>query len=80
MGLLGKQDMLNVDEIEKLCKSLSSKEVKVQKKDQVKFEFKEKGAKPVITKNVCQFSITGQDFNTEKIAEALKAMGVVELE
>jgi len=45
-------------------------------KDQVKFEFKEiKGSKPVITKGICQVSITGGDFQIEKILELLKEKG-----
>lgn len=59
---------------------MSTKEVKSRQQDQVKFVYKEKGKKPVLTKGICQFSITGQDFNVEKLAETLKTLGVSELE
>jgi len=51
--------MLPVETIEKMCKEMSSKEVKSRTQDTVKFDFKEKGKKPVVTKGVCLFSITG---------------------
>jgi hypothetical protein len=56
---LGAPELLKVEEIEKLCKEMSSKEVKSRKQDQVKFDFKEKGKKPVVTKGICMLSITG---------------------
>lgn len=80
VGLLGKPDLLNIKELEELCKTISTKEVKARSQDQVKFDFKEKGKKPVVTKGVCQFAITGADFNIEKIAETLKTQGANELE
>lgn len=79
VGLLGKPTMLNIPSIEATCKEKSTKEVKSRSTDTVKFDFKEKGKKPVVTKGVCQFSITGQDFNVAKIAEVLKSAGVSEL-
>jgi hypothetical protein len=45
--------MLDVSKLEALCKELSSKEVKARMQDQVKFDFKEKGKKPVVTKGIC---------------------------
>jgi hypothetical protein len=54
LGLWGNntsQDM--VKEIEALCKTQSSKPVKCNIKDSVKFDFKIKGQKPVVTKEVC---------------------------
>jgi hypothetical protein len=59
--------------VEALCKEMSTKEVKSRSQDQVKFDFKEKGKKPVVTKGVNQFSITGADFNVDKLLETLKA-------
>jgi hypothetical protein len=69
-----------VEGLEKLCQEMSSKEVKSRKQDNVKFAFKEKGKKPIVTKDILQFSITGADFNLDKLAETLTTMGVHELE
>lgn len=80
LGLLGSPALLEVAAVEAVCKEGSSKEVKSRQQDQVKFDFKEKGKKPVVTKGVCQFSITGADFNIGKIAELLAGKGAVELE
>lgn len=80
VGLLGKPELLNVSQIEAVCKEASTKEVKARTQDQVKFDFKEKGKKPVVTKGICQFAITGQDFNVGKIAEVLKGAQAHELE
>ena len=80
LGLLGKPALLEVGKIEALCKEHSTKEVKARTQDQVKFDYKEKGKKPVVTKGICQFAITGQDFKIDKIAELLKGSGANELE
>ena len=80
LGLLGKPTLLDVSKVEALCKEISTKEVKARTQDQVKFDYKEKGKKPVVTKGICQFAITGQDFKIDKIAELLKASGANELE
>jgi hypothetical protein len=80
LGLLGKPTLLDVSKVEALCKEHSTKEVKARTQDQVKFDYKEKGKKPVVTKGICQFAITGQDFKIEKIAELLKASGANEIE
>jgi hypothetical protein len=80
VGLLGKPELLPVAEVEAVCKVSSSKEVKARTNDTVKFDFKEKGKKPVVTKGVCQFAITGADFNVTKVAEVLKAKGAHDLE
>jgi alanyl-tRNA synthetase len=72
VGFLGKPELLAVPAVEAVCKETSTKEVKARSQDQVKFDFKEKGKKPVVTKNICQFAITGQDFNIGRIAELLK--------
>ena len=80
MGLLGTPDLITVPDIEALCKTSSTKEVKARTNDTVKFDFKEKGKKPVVTKGVCQFSITGQDFNITHISDLLKTKGAFELD
>ena len=80
VGLLGNPALLEVPAIVELCKESSSKEVKARTQDQVKFDFKEKGKKPVVTKDVCQFAITGQDFNISRISELLKVKGATELD
>jgi hypothetical protein len=71
-GLIGKPDTFDLSALEKACKEMSKKEVKVVKKNEVKFDFKEKGKKPVVTKDILQFSITGEGFQVEKLAELLK--------
>lgn len=80
VGLIGKPELLAVPAIEAVCKESSTKEVKSRTADQVKFDFKEKGKKPVVTKGVNQFSITGADFNIGKVAEVLKGAGAHELD
>ena len=68
-------------ELKKHCEEMSSKDVKAPKpKDKVKFDFKIKGQKPIETKGVCQFIITGADFKEATIAEALKKHGFNEME
>ena len=49
-------------------------------KDEVKFDFKIKGQKPIITKDICQFNITGQDLKEDKLVEVLKKFGYKEME
>ena len=49
------------------------------KKD-VKFDFKIKGQKPIVTKDVCQFNITGAGFKEEKLVAFLKDAKIAELE
>ena len=80
VGLLGNPTLLNVPSIEEACKASSTKEVKSRSQDQVKFDFKEKGKKPVVTKGVCQFAITGAGFNITRITELLKGTGAQELD
>jgi hypothetical protein len=81
LGLLGtdKCDDL-VNELEACCKEMSSKPVKMTKKGDVKFDFKIKGQKPIVTKGICQFNITGADFKEDKIVEIMKKYNVVEME
>ncbi len=78
-GILGNPASLNLDALETLCKETSTKETKISKKDEVKFDFKVKGKKPIVTKGIKQVSITGENFNVEKIVELLTTMGVQEL-
>jgi len=37
IGILGEQEMFNIDGIVKVCKDMSKKEVKLNKKNEVKF-------------------------------------------
>lgn len=72
LGLVGNNtsgDM--VKEVEEICKKHSSKPVKSNIKDNVKFDFKIKGQKAVVTKEICQFNITGADFKQDEIAAVL---------
>jgi len=81
--LIGNKDLDGfVTECEELCKGASKKPVKVNKKADVKFDFKIKGQKPVVTKNVCQFNITGSDFNTvnDKMIELMKKHNIIEMD
>ena len=68
VGLLGSGGVLNVASIEEFAKTISTKETKSRQQDQVKFDSKEKGKKPVVTKGVVFFSITGADFNYERLS------------
>jgi len=52
-GLLGNPQSLDLAALENCTKSHSKKELKVLKKDQVKFDFKVKGKKPVVTQGIC---------------------------
>ena len=49
-----------------------NKEVKLKTRNTVKFDFKIKGTKPQVTKEVCMFNITGADFNEDQLADVLK--------
>ena len=59
---------------------MSTKAMKSGVKDEVKFDFKIKGQKPIITKDICQFNITGQDLKEDKLIEVLKKFGYKEME
>ena len=59
---------------------MSTKAMKSGIKDEVKFDFKIKGQKPIITKDICQFNITGQDLKEDKLVEVLKKFGYKEME
>jgi hypothetical protein len=52
LGLLGKSDLLDIGFLEEALKGMCKKEIKSQKKNEVKFDFKTKGSKPIVTKNV----------------------------
>jgi len=81
LGLIGNNtSTAMIKELEEACKSMSSKPVKAATKSDVKFDYKIKGQKPVVTKEISQFSITGADFNVEKIGELLQKHGIVEME
>lgn len=49
-------------------------------KSEVKFDFKIKGQKPVVTKKICQFSITGADFKEEDLVTVLTAASFAPLD
>lgn len=57
-----------------------NKQVKCAEKDKVSFDFKIKGQKPVVTTGITQFSITGGDFNLDKIHEVLKKHNIKEMD
>lgn len=81
LGLIGNNTSGEmVKELEALCKEMSSKPSKSSVKSEVKFDFKIKGQKPLVTKDISQFSITGSDFNVEKINEVLAKHGVATME
>uniref|UniRef100_A0A7S3CS37 Alanyl-transfer RNA synthetases family profile domain-containing protein n=1 Tax=Strombidium rassoulzadegani TaxID=1082188 RepID=A0A7S3CS37_9SPIT len=81
LGLLGSNEQKElVDELQAACKEMSTKEVKVTKKEDVKFDFKIKGQKPIVTKGVLQFNVTGQDFKAEQVVNILKKFNMNELE
>jgi len=73
-GLVGIKDCKAlVSQLEACCKAASTKPVKSNVKNDVKFDFKIKGKKPVVTKDVCQF-------NQEQLVEILKQAAYVEIE
>jgi len=81
LGLLGdNQCKPLVSSLEEACKSMSSKPVKNTVKDEVKFDFKVKGQKPIVTKDICLFNITGADFKEDKLVEILKQHKFNEME
>lgn len=54
LGLIGFKDCEElVKQIEAACKEMSSKPVKMNKKNDVKFDFKIKGQKAIVTKDIC---------------------------
>lgn len=52
IGLLAKPDMIDFGALEEEVKKQSKTAVKAQKKDQVKFDPKKKGVKPIVTKGI----------------------------
>jgi len=81
--LIGNKDLDGfVTECEAICKEASKKAVKLNKKGDVKFDFKIKGQKPIVTKGVCQFNITGSDFNSvsDKIGALMAKHNIVEMD
>ena len=44
---------VDLSSLENLCKTLSTKAIKVNKKEEVKFDYKIKGKKPVVTNGIC---------------------------
>ncbi len=52
LGLMGNKTLFDYKIIEEICKSMSKKEVKSNVKDSISFDFKVKGQKPVVTKDI----------------------------
>ena len=80
VGLLGDPTVLDFKLIEDKATELSSKQIKVVKKDNVTFKFKDKKKKPVKVTNILQFMITGADFNLDKLGEDLEHLSFKEME
>jgi len=72
-GLLGDPSAVNLDEIKAVVEKISTKAPKFVVKDKVSFKYKEKGKAAVNATGVCQFMITGENMNVEKLAEVLTA-------
>jgi len=80
-GLVGTKDCKQlVADFETACKGSSTKPVKANVKDNVKFDFKIKGQKPVVTKDICQFNITGAGFSEEALVAILQKAGYVSMD
>lgn len=79
-GLFGDPKGIDLDAIEPQIKDLSNKAPKVVRKDKVSFKFKEKGKAPVNASGVCQFMITGDGMNVDKLAELLENQNMREME
>lgn len=80
-GLVGVKDCKQlVTDLEAACKRSSTKAVKADVKSDVKFDFKIKGKKPVVTKDVCQFNITGAGLKEEDLVEVLTKAGYVAMD
>ena len=80
IGLIGNKDHDElVTKLEAACKEMSSKPVKTTKKADVSFKVKGQ-KKPIQTKDICQFNITGADFKEDKIVEILKEHKIGELD
>jgi alanyl-tRNA synthetase len=79
-GLLGDPTVLVIDDLKKKAEELSSKPIKAMNKNNVTFKFKDKKKKPVNAKDVCQFMVTGADFNIEKLVEDFEHWNFKEME
>lgn len=81
VGMIGNSEAGDlVKNLESCCKEMSAKPVKANIKKEVKFDFKIKGKKPVVTKDICQFTITGSGFKDEKLLEILNGVSAQELD
>ena len=80
IGLFGEPSLINLDDIKAFVEKTSSKKPNVRVQDKVSFKFKEKNKAPVNATGVCQFMITGENLNVEKLVELLTVQGIVELE
>jgi len=66
-------------DLEKVARELSSKEPKVIQKNKVTWKYADKKKKPLNVSGVCDFMITGADYNYSKIAEFLTGCGAEEI-
>lgn len=80
VGLFGSADLVNLAQLEEMCASMSSKQIKVMKKDKVSFKFKEKGKKPINAAGVCNFMISGAGFDGARLAELFEGMSMASLD
>jgi hypothetical protein len=79
-GLLGVPSVLNIEDLKKKTEELSTKPIKVMNKNNVTFKFKDKKKKPITAKDVCQFMISGADFNIDKLSEDFDHWNFKEME
>lgn len=83
VGLFGDASAIDMSNLQTVATNLSSKEVKVMNRPKVSFEFKEKGkkkGKKIEVTGICQFMISGQNMEVEKLTETLEAMGIKSME
>jgi len=66
--------------IEEQCAAMSTKPIKKMIKDKVTFKFKEKGKKPISAAGVCSFMITGEGFDTARLAELFENQQIIALD
>jgi len=78
VGLLGSPDMIPMEDLVKLAKTLSTKEPKCVQRNSTVFKFTDKKKKPLKVDGIVDFMITGADYNLNKIAEDLTGWGAEE--
>lgn len=75
VGLLASPEMIDLKKLEATCAQLSSKQPKCNSMNNVTWKFADKKKKPLVTKGILQFMITGADYNLDKLAEDLTHAG-----